>query len=291
MEHVNNLREERMIKVLFFDLDGTLLNSKTEISDKTRTALKQCVEKGYKLFIATARPPLLNRMLPNQANWDEDILADTLSLFTGGVYYNGGCIKIENIKEYIFIPDEIVKKIISIVQNYEKINIALQFKDEKHAFRFPLEDKEYKRWGVAADEVLTLNQTNDMNAVKILIFYSSLVNSVLPIDEKLVSELKLICADNAQFCVTDKSTCVQIMGKDVSKFSGIEKIRERYGFKKDEIAVFGDDTNDMEMLMEYPFSIAMGNAEPQVKAVAKYVTSDNNNDGIHEAIYNILNLL
>jgi Cof subfamily protein (haloacid dehalogenase superfamily) len=268
-----------------------ILNSKTEISDKTRTTLKQCVEKGYKLFIATARPPLLSQMLSNQANWDEDILTDTLSLFTGGLYYNGGCIKIGEIKEYIYIPDEIVQKIINIVQNYDKINIALQFEGEKHAFRFPLEDKEYKRWGVSPDEVLTLDQANNMKTVKILIFYSNLTNSVLPVDEKLINELKLICTDNAQFYLTDKSTCVQVMGRDVSKFSGIEKIRERYGFKKEEIAVFGDDTNDMEMLMEYPYSIAMGNAEPQVKAVAKYVTADNNNDGVHEAICNILDLL
>ena len=280
-----------MIKALFFDLDGTLLNSKTEISDKTRITLKKCVEKGYKLFIATARPPLLNRMLPNQAKWDEHILAATLSLFTGGVYYNGGCVKIGEIKDYISIPDEIIPKIINSVQNYNKINIALQFEGEKHAFRFPLEDKEYKRWGVAANEVLTLNQANNMKAIKILVFNSSLIESVLSVDEKLISELKLICTNNAQLCLTDKSTCVQVMGKDVSKFSGIEKIRERYGFAKDEIAVFGDDTNDMEMLMEYPFSIAVGNAEPQVKAVAKYVTSDNDNDGIHEAICNILNLL
>jgi hydroxymethylpyrimidine pyrophosphatase-like HAD family hydrolase len=70
------------------------------------------------------------------------------------------------------------------------------------------------------------------------------------------------------------------MGRDVSKFSGVEKIRERYGFKKDEIAVFGDDTNDMEMLMEYPYSIAVGNAEPQVKSCAKYICDTNDNDGV-----------
>ena len=63
------------------------------------------------------------------------------------------------------------------------------------------------------------------------------------------------------------------------------------GYKKNEIAVFGDDFNDIEMLSEYPFSVAMGNAEAQVKAVAKYVTLDNDSDGIYEAIYNILKLM
>lgn len=51
-----------MIKAIFFDLDGTLLNSKKKISDKTKSALKKCRENGISLFIATARPPILNKM-------------------------------------------------------------------------------------------------------------------------------------------------------------------------------------------------------------------------------------
>ena len=93
-----------MIKALFFDLDGTLLDSKKQISPTTKNTLKKCIAKGYKLFIATARPPLLNRML----SWDDD----TFGLFTGGSYYNGGCIHIGEHKNYIFIDDEIVQKIV-----------------------------------------------------------------------------------------------------------------------------------------------------------------------------------
>jgi len=46
---------------MFFDLDGTLLNHQKTVSPLTGKALKTCKERGVKLFVATARPPLLGR--------------------------------------------------------------------------------------------------------------------------------------------------------------------------------------------------------------------------------------
>ncbi len=115
-----------MVKALFFDLDGTLLNSKRTISQQTRLTLEKCKERGIRLFIATARPPLLDRML----SWDEN----TLSLFDGDAYYNGGCIKIGEQKDYQIVSDEIVQKTINCVCEYDNLNVALQLDGEKHAF-------------------------------------------------------------------------------------------------------------------------------------------------------------
>ena len=272
-----------MIKALFFDLDGTLLDSEKRISPKTRKALVQCVERGYQLFVATARPPLLGRMLA----WDED----TLALFAGGSYYNGGCVQTGRRKEYIAVSESIVRQAIRSVHAYGGLNIALQLEDEKHAFRFPLDDRGYKSWGINADEALTLDQGRALKTIKILVFYSNLVDSATPICGVLAAALRAACEGNAQFYLTDHGKCAQIMGKAVNKFRSIEKIRTQLGLAKEEIAVFGDDVNDMEMLSEYPFSVAMGNAQAQVKAAARYVTADNDSDGIHEAIHHILKLL
>jgi len=74
-----------LIKALFFDLDGTLLTSSRKLSDKTKFALKSCKEKGIKAFVATARRPLLHKMLCLTPE-EEEIIRD------GGVFYNGGCI-------------------------------------------------------------------------------------------------------------------------------------------------------------------------------------------------------
>ena len=272
-----------MIKALFFDLDGTLLNAKKEISRKTRKTLEKCKDNNIKLFIATARPPLLDRML----SWNDN----TLSLFNGGSYYNGGCIVLNNEKIYTPISNDIVQQSIDHVCKYDTLNIALQLTDEKHAFRFPLEEEGYKSWGVSANESLTLNQVENLQTVKILVFYSNLIDSVTPIDNGIVDILENLCLDTAHFYLTDQGKCVQIMAQAVNKLSSIEKMRTILGYDKNEIAVFGDDVNDIEMLSEYEYSVVMGNADNHVKDKAKYITLDNNNDGIHHAICNILHLV
>jgi Cof subfamily protein (haloacid dehalogenase superfamily) len=272
-----------MIKAMFFDLDGTLLNSERILSRQTRLTLEKCKESGIKLFIATARPPLLDRML----SWDEN----TLSLFDGGTYYNGGCIKIDEQSDYQFVSSEIVQKTINYVCEYDNLNVALQLDSEKHAFRFPLEDKGYKSWGVTAQDALSLHQIENLKTIKILIFFANLIDSVTPLNDELIASLEALCHEKAQFYLTDKGKCFQIMGQNVNKLKSIEKIRVCLGFEKDEIAVFGDDVNDIEMLSEYKYSVAMGNAESHVKDAAKYVTYDNNCDGIHHAICRILRLI
>ena len=272
-----------MIKALFFDIDGTLLDDNRKITPKTRTALDECKNSNIKLYIATARPPLLDRML----SWDDS----TLSLFSGGVFYNGGCILLNDEKLYTFIPADIVQAIIQCVGQYDTVNIALQMEHEKHAFRFPLEENGYKSWGVSADEALTLNQAGSLQTVKILVFYSNLIDSVKPIEKNLVTELEKLCFDTAQFYLTDNGRCIQIMAKSIHKVKGIERIRIALRIDKNELAVFGDDIPDLEMISEYENSIAMDNALELIKNAAKYVTLDNNSDGIYHAIHNILHLV
>lgn len=272
-----------LIKALFFDLDGTLLNSKRELSQQTRSTLERCKQSGIKLFIATARPPLLDQML----SWDQS----TLALFDGGVYYNGGCVEIDGQKEYQFISDTVVRKAIDSVCGYDALNIALQLEGERHGFRFPLDTKDHPRWGITADTASLLHQIEALQAVKMLIFYENLIDTAMTLEDALVAALKELCRDTAQFYLTDQGRCIQIMGRAVNKVKGIEKIRESLGLGKDELAVFGDDVNDMEMLSEYPYSFAMGNAESRVKDTANYVTYDHDRDGIHHAIQNMLRLL
>ena len=89
----------------------------------------------------------------------------------------------------------------------------------------------------------------------------------------------------------DQGATIQIVSRESSKRVGIEKVRKALGLCPEEIAVFGDDLNDLEMISAYPVSIAMGNAVEEVKAAAKYVTLENDAGGIAHALKNILHVI
>ena len=107
-----------MIRALFFDLDGTLLTSRKTLADSTRTALQQCQKQGIGLFLATARAPLLDKML----GWTEA----EFRLFDGGIYCNGACEKLHGQTHYTFLPAPLVTRCVQTVTPIPALHLALQ---------------------------------------------------------------------------------------------------------------------------------------------------------------------
>jgi predicted HAD superfamily Cof-like phosphohydrolase len=75
-----------------------------------------------------------------------------------------------------------------------------------------------------------------------------------------------------------------LLSKGTSKIRGIKRLGEIFGFDLTEAMAFGDSDNDMAMLKNVGIGVAMGNATPQVKEIADYVTTSNGNDGIARAL-------
>jgi hydroxymethylpyrimidine pyrophosphatase-like HAD family hydrolase len=67
------------------------------------------------------------------------------------------------------------------------------------------------------------------------------------------------------------------------KYKGILKAVELMQGNPDDVIVFGDGINDIKMFQQAPFSIAMGNAVEEVKALASYITTDSDDDGVYLA--------
>ena len=123
-----------------------------------------------------------------------------------------------------------------------------------------------------------------------LIFYKELVNSDRKLPEELYPRLMARCGDQATMYLTDQGCTIQVVSRESSKRAGIERVRAALGLEKDEIAVFGDDLNDLEMIRTYPVSIAMGNGVEAVKSAAKHVTLPNDEGGIAYALKHILHI-
>ena len=272
-----------MIKALFFDLDGTLLTDEKTMLPSTYDALKICKEKGIKIFLATGRSSAVDKML----GWTDR----ELSLFDGGIFCNGASMILAGKTENLFIDPDAVKYCVEHVNRYDQVHMSLHMENNIHAFNFTLPEQVYGPWGLTKEEIIQLDEASIQKAVKVLVFYENLVDRryrCLP--EALYRDLSDYCAGKATLYLTDQGQSLQLAPLGVSKYGSVEKFRAELGLNKDEIAVFGDDLNDMEMLQNYPYGVAMGNAVEEVRTVAAYTTHSNQSDGISYAIRIVLNL-
>ncbi|MCP8857308.1 HAD family hydrolase [Latilactobacillus fuchuensis] len=83
---------------------------------------------------------------------------------------------------------------------------------------------------------------------------------------------------------------IELIPKNIDKATAIRQIQTLHDIDADHTFVFGDGQNDLGMLQEAKYSVAMGNALPEVKAVANYVTETNNNDGVARFLQQQFNL-
>ncbi len=265
-----------MLKAMFFDLDGTLLDDEKRLSEPVYHALLVCRERGIRLFVATARPPRLAEML----GWTEK----QLSLFDGGIYLNGGCEKLADSVRFFCLPVRAVQQAMEITRDFPRVNFALQGETGTHAFRFPLAKEFYATWGVADADILPITAFSLQKTVKFLLFYDNLTDAQKKLPDALYPRLFKALREDARVLCTDAGMVIQITGYDADKCRGIERIRMNLQLQADEIAVFGDDYNDLDMLKSFPNSVAMGNAPLPVQRVAKFVTKPNIENGVGYAL-------
>lgn len=265
-----------MVKAVFFDLDGTLLDSRKQIPPSAREAIAHCRAMGTKMYIVTARSPRLHVTL----GWTE---AD-FALFDGAIHSNGACIKLGQELRYCFIDPEAVRRCLREVTATENVEMSLHLPQDGHAFTFPAGDDRFAHWRVPPEKLHPLCEETLRQTMKILIFHGDLVDDRPPLSKELTQRITEACAGLARTLVTDQGRTVQVIPMEAGKLQAVECIRQRLGLAVEEVAVFGDDLNDLDMIGFYPRSVAMGNGAEAVKTAAGYVTAANDDGGIAKGL-------
>lgn len=265
-----------MIRAVFFDLDGTLLTSEKKINPSAREAILEARKKGVKIFFASARSPRLDQTL----GWTKR----DFDLFDGAIYANGACVQFEGREEYSKIDERAVRAAVCAVSEFEDVHISLHTPHEGYAFNFPPDDSMESGWGLSGARILSINDETIQNTVKILVFYDHLTDASRPLPKALIQKIQSAAEPYARVYVTDEGKTVQLSSLKAGKKNAIEGLMERLLADQSEIAVFGDDLNDLEMIEAFENSVAMGNGAAEIQKRAKYVTGSNDADGIAQAL-------
>lgn len=242
------------IKMLVSDLDKTLLRDDKSLSGYTLSTLARMREKGILFTIATARPEVsVERNLPQLA-------------YDCGVYHNGGLVDcFDGDRLHRSMPaGKAVAICRAIVAEDPKARVVVETGRTRYA-AFDTSavwpNMEFQPWDLEdlsedrAEKVLVLTEDGDLSPYQKYL------------DESLYTQL------------SDGRLCM-IMHKEARKLAGVESVCRKKGIPLSEVAAFGDDLTDMEMIAASGVGVAMGNALDVVKAAADQVCLSNEEDGV-----------
>ncbi len=263
-----------MIKCVVSDLDGTLLY-KGKLSNNNYQAIKLLNENNITFAIATGR------------NIEELSILDLNDIVCPKVLINGSLVVDEkdNVLSLINFNKNPLIKLIDLLNEHE-VGYILYTKDRRY---------------IVNKEVLLNSFRNSMD-----VFGDNFFNSIKDFNNDVLDDFcKIEVLDGERFdllrdiekriglidglaCTSSDPNNVEVISSLSSKYKGIKVLCSKYGFKEDEIAIFGDSNNDLSMFENIKESYAMGNSNTLIKSKAKYICDTCKDDGFYKSVLTII---
>ena len=254
-------------KLVFLDIDGTLVDKLETIHLSTITAVEKARANGHKLFISSGRYKGIVPKCLAPLHLDDGVFAAGANVFC-----DGRVIFDRTFELYIY--DRIVAALIRhramiVVETLEsEIMLGETYRDDFEMMK---------------DWILSLGGSFAQQTPKSISTAGKFVyKSADCTNEQLQSELGSICKI-VTMSYPDSSAGGEIMLPDVNKSVGISEVLRYCGADIEDTVAIGDGGNDIEMLEFCKLGVAMGNAPDIVKAHADIVTDRIENDGLYKA--------
>lgn len=246
------------IQIIFFDIDGTLVNPDTGgISEKTKQTLRQLREKGIRLFIATGRPPA---SLPDLTGLE----FDGFITVNGSLCYSGD--------EIIFHNPMAPEALEQVIHNAAELGrpVSVAVRDRLVANGWDEDLAGYYRLAG-----LELTVAEDFEQVCKNPVYQIMLGC-------RVQDHPAIIRNAPGVDITYSwDRAADVIPKGSGKAEAIRKVLAHYNLKPSQAMAFGDGHNDIEMLQTVGTGVAMGNGADQVKAAAKECCRSVYEEGIY----------
>ncbi len=262
-------------KLLALDMDGTLLNSRKEISPRTLRTLEALSAAGIHVVAATGRGPAeMTEILEQMPFMRYGVLAsgamicdfrrsDALRIRALRTEKIAACLDAclagDAMPHFLTVRDSVVRA--------DQVGHLADYHHGDHQAAF-------ERICVRAEDMGAYARAHPGEILKVCMYHRST-------DSRLRS---LAALQGRDLCLTFAGkTSLEAVAPGLNKGEGLQALAAYLGLRMDECAAVGDDINDLEMLRMAGRSAAMGNAPEQVKREARLVTADNDHDGAAEA--------
>ncbi|KAI3716819.1 hypothetical protein L1987_67990 [Smallanthus sonchifolius] len=266
---------------IFCDMDGTLLNSKSQISDTNAKALREASSRGVKVVIATGKTrPAVLALLKTVDLAGRDGIA---SEYSPGVFIQGLLV-------YGTQGREIHRRNLDIDVCREAFHYSVEhnvpliaFSENRclTLFGHPLVDSLHTIYNEPKAEIMAsvdhLLSSGEVQKVLFLDTAEGVAGTLRPYwSEASAGRASVVQA---------QPDMLEIVPPGSSKGSGVRMLLDHFGVTANEVMAIGDGENDIEMIELASLGIALSNGSEKTKAVANIIGVSNDEDGVADAIY------
>ncbi len=274
--YMEELSREKDFRLIAMDMDGTLLNSKKELTPAIINSMQRAADEGKELVIATGRS--LMEVLP---------YAEQLPMVHYGLLSSATIIFDfweQKVISMDYIPWDNIDTISKAYQE-EDIMIVLMCEGVALVDRNKYEHIEdyhmeqyrelYQTTATLVDEPLLILINPNQRFEKINLYHK---------DKKARNRTKARLGDIPLEIVDGEETGIELTPLGISKGVGLRKVCRLIDIPINKTIAVGDADNDISMLENAGMGIAMKNANKKVKEFAEVVVADNDHDGCKQAI-------
>lgn len=272
----DSMQKLENIKVMFVDVDGTLTNSKKQISKANSEAIRKAVEKGIKVVICSGR-----------GNKNIELVSKTVNASPYIISSNGAEIFNYETKETLK-GHEINKDIISKITNFineKKAGFIINCSNKRYGNKYL--NRELDDGDLFVDNVDEVEEKIYQLVIEAY-SYELLEEMIRYVNKQ--DEVKILNYSPAYLegIKTEKQYYLDVDNNGVNKGAAIKEFLEIFNIKKEDSLCFGDYINDVDMFEACGFGVAMGNATDDIKKISSFVTKTNDENGVAYFIENYI---
>ncbi len=256
-----------MSKVLFFDIDGTLISNHegySEIDSKVLEKFEEMKNDGHHLFIATGRPfAFVNEYIASVG-------------FDGYVMANGSHVMIDG--KTIFENCLGENKVRRIVEFLDSRGVEYILQDNRYGYLDPKFERmlEFYRTCTIKEDHLVFDFDDSI--------YSKIIKMEINMEPEMEAEMIEFLGDEYNYDFNGTVNLFEVYSKGITKAEGIAKALDHYRLAIEDSYAFGDGHNDIAMIKAAGCGVVMGNGVDELKQVGDYITDDFKDDGLINAL-------
>ena len=269
-----------MKKVVFFDIDGTLVTRNDSIPRSTIEAIQQLKQRGHTPVIATGRAPVLMKEVSKKLKINSYISMNGQYIVHEGEVVYANPIEMPLVEQVVQVANERQDGILlstadEIIANslISLVNRGTLFTFLKGLVGLIPERVQVKMWN------RMMKKAPDKSDYENKEIYMLNINA----NQEEEAAYKKIFGDQLNLTRANEMS-MDIVSKNVSKATGAERMIAALGISRKDTIAFGDGLNDMELLNFVKTGVAMGNGFEEIKAAADFVTDSVYNQGIAKGL-------